>query len=146
MITIQPNVSVHKYVNTELTVILDRIKTGGSIKAKIENCRKIIDDQEKYRDEKKKIPAIIFQGQFSKREKESLIQASGLMILDFDHTGPEFKETLKSIPFIYIAFISLGGDGVKALVKIPVVKSDEEYKKHFFAIEKELNESLPATR
>ena len=144
MITIQANVKSGSVSYTDLSVIIEKIKTGGSKLDLIKELRGLREsDVEKYKIRKSEMPVVIFQGKFSKRDNESLLEASGLMVLDFDHTGVEFKERLKSIPFIYMAFVSLGGDGVKALVKIPVVKSDAEYKEYWYAVDKALRDRLP---
>jgi len=105
MITIQQNITVHKYTYSELHPVLDRIRTGGTLAGQITELR--ILPAEEYREKKKAMPGIIFQGEFSKREKGALKQASGLLILDFDHCGTDFKETLKALKWIYVVFISL---------------------------------------
>ena len=144
MITIQANVKSGSVSYTELSVIIEKIKTGGSKLDLIKELRGLREyDVEKYKIRKSEMPVVIFQGKFSKRDNESLLEASGLMVLDFDHTGVELKERLKSIPFIYMAFVSLGGDGVKALVKIQVVKSDAQYKEYWSAVDKALRDILP---
>lgn len=141
MITIQQNITIHKYQYSELHPVLERIRTGGTLAGQITELR--ILPPEEYREKKKTMPGIIFQGEFTKREKTALKQASGLLILDFDHCGIDFKETLKTLKWIYVVFISLGGDGLKALVKIPEVTSDEEYKGYFEAISDELEKIAP---
>jgi hypothetical protein len=141
MITIQQNITVHKYLYSDLHKILERIKTGGQLTDKITALRRM--PEAEYKEAKKTMPGIIFQGKFTKREKGSLERASGLMILDFDHCGTELKKTLSELNWIYVVFISLGGDGIKALVKIPEVKTDEEYKQYFEAVSDELEKILP---
>lgn len=141
MITIQENITVHKYLYSNLHTILDKIRSGGQLAGRITELR--ILPQDEYREAKKTMPGIIFQGEFTKREKGAMKQASGLLILDFDHCGTEFKETLKTLPWIYVIFVSLGGDGLKALVKIPEVKTDEEYKAYFEAVSDELEKVAP---
>jgi hypothetical protein len=141
MITIQPNITVHKYLYSDLHSVLDKIRTGGNLAGKIAELR-ILPESE-YKEIKKTLPGIIFQGKFTKREKGAMEQASGLLILDFDHCGIELKSKLSELNWIYVAFISLGGDGMKALVKIPEVKNDEEYKQYFEAVSDELEKILP---
>ena len=60
-----------------LEQIVTRIRTGSS-KNKIDLIRK--GDKEV----KKKLPSIIFAGEFSERNRKGLIKHSGLMVLDFD--------------------------------------------------------------
>lgn len=141
MITTQENITIHKYLYSNLHTILDKIRGGGTLASRITELRILPADE--YREAKKTMPGIIFQGEFTKREKGAMKQASGLLILDFDHCGTDFKETLKALPWVYVVFISLGGDGLKALVKIPEVKNDEEYKQYFEAVSDELEKIAP---
>lgn len=73
------------------------------------------------RDAKNKLPCATFSGTFSTRKSDGLIEHSGLICLDFDHVDkPEVLiRQLKEDEYIYSAFISPSGSGVKALVKIP---------------------------
>lgn len=141
MITIQQNITVHKYLYSNLHSVLDKIRTGGTLAGKITELR-ILPEAE-YKEAKKTMPGIIFQGKFTKREKSALEKSSGLLILDFDHCGIELKNTLSELSWIYVIFVSLGGDGLKALVKIPEVQTDEEYKQYFEAISDELEKIMP---
>ncbi len=141
MITIQPNITIHKYLYNDLHTVLERISTGGTLAGRISELRVL--PEAEYKEAKKEMPGIIFQGKFSKREKSSMQKASGLLILDFDHCGTELKKTLSGLDWIYVVFVSLGGDGLKALVKIPEVKDDQEYKQYFEAIADELEKILP---
>lgn len=107
---------------------LDRIQNGKHEKI-IKDLRSEIDI-----DKKKKIKgslsAVTFCGTFYSRKKDKLKQGSGLSILDFDKVDNviDFKQNLKSNDYIFSAWISPSGNGVKALVKIPVINNDEEYK------------------
>jgi len=104
----------------EVDTILDRIK----------NCKqqKIVDQvrKEKERDPakstalKQTLPAICFSGKFSERSLKGCISHSGFIILDFDHTSElqKRKEEVCKHDFVYAAFISPSGDGLKALVRI----------------------------
>jgi hypothetical protein len=63
-----------------------------------------------------------------------LTEHSELATLDFDHVSdPNFIRDFifDSYKFVYSAFISPSGDGVKVLVRIPKVKNDEEYKQYY---------------
>lgn len=141
MITIQANITVHKYLYSTLHPVLEKIRTGGTLAERIKELRILPPDE--YKEAKKTMPGIIFQGKFKKREKNSLEKSSGLMILDFDHCGADFKTTLAALDWIYVIFKSLGGDGMKALVKIPEVKNDLEYKQYFDAVSEELEKIAP---
>jgi twinkle protein len=79
---------------------------------------------------KKKLPCVLFSGEFTKRNSKSLTKHSGYMVLDFDEVKDpiEYRESLKEYPFIYAAWISPSGTGVKALCKI---KYTERHRDHF---------------
>jgi len=119
--------------------VLNLIKTGGKKKDDILSLREIYKtDKSEYKKKKTFLPLILFNGYFTKRNKESLQLGSGLAVLDFD--GVEdleaLKNNLKNDPYIYAFFLSPSGDGIKALMKIPVVRNDSDFKERFAAIEK----------
>lgn len=92
--------------------------------------------------EKDKLPAILFNGTFKFRKNEGLIEGTGLMILDFDNVPDKFWQTLQENAYIYACWKSPSGTGYKALVKIPIVKSDAEFKTYYFAIMDEFPNNL----
>ena len=100
---------------------LDRIKNGKS-KDAIESLRQM--SKEDYNKNKINLPAVCFNGTFSYRSKNGLIDHSGLIILDFDKfkdtkEALDFKDSICDDQYIFSAWISPGGNGVKALVQIP---------------------------
>ena len=124
-----------------LEKILQRIKNGNDkdIIDQIRNARSK-EDKSKL---KTKLPAILFQGEFSHRAIVGLINSSGLMILDFDDITEEndLKNTfnqLKENPFIVSAFLSPSGNGLKAIVHISETDS-ANYSHIFKAFKKEFN-------
>lgn len=99
--------------------ILNRIKTGSS-KELIEKIRAGNQDL------KMLLPCILFSGQFSYRNKESLIKHSGFICLDFDKfpdsdTLLTWKDTLEGDNYTYCVFLSPSGNGLKCIVKIPPI-------------------------
>ena len=125
----------------ELSYCLDRIKNGNS-KGKIEYLRTL--PEEKYNKEKRMLPLVTFNGTFSHRSDKSIIERSGLIILDFDkfktsERAEDWKAYLKEDNFIYSAWISPSGKGVKALVKIDVKQS---HKGFFLSLENRFKEAL----
>ena len=97
---------------------IERIKNGKS-KDIIEHIRSAKTKTE--RDEfKKKLPAILFSGKFSQRNKDSCEVTSGLMIVDFDKLT-NYDESWNNIinnSHCYFAFRSPSGDGIKAVIRI----------------------------
>lgn len=110
----------------EVFYYLDRIKLG-AVKKQIEALRLELDETKK-KNIKGSLAAVTFAGIFNKRGKNDLKKASGLLILDFDHVDIfETKEQLKKIPECFACWISPSGTGIKALFKIKVVESADEY-------------------
>ncbi len=114
--------------------MLERIKSC-KIQKQIDKIRQETNEKKK-KELKKQLPSICFSGQFSEREDKFIISHSGFAILDFDHLDnvAEEKEKFKQHPFVYAAFISPSGDGLKVLVKIPADK--ERHKGHYLALVK----------
>lgn len=109
--------------------ILNRIKIGKS-KEKVLWLRE--QNKEIYQKNKGNLPSVCFNGTFSHRSLKGLTEKSGLIILDFDKFSSEeeaiiFKESIISIDYIFSAWISPSGLGVKVLVKIPVDEMHKEY-------------------
>lgn len=121
--------------------IIKRIKTGTS-KILIEKIRSTT-DKEKRNEYKKRLPAILFSGEFSERSKKGLISHSGLMITDFDDFPNDdvYNKMFSKItenPFVLLAFRGPSADGIKAVVKIP--RCDKfDHEKYFKAFKKEFD-------
>ena len=93
-------------------------------------------DLSKRRKLKKELPSIVFAGEFKTRNDSDIIQHSGFCILDFDHVEnvENLKAEMSSFPFVYSAFVSPSGDGLKVLVRIPA--NPETHKGHYSALMK----------
>ena len=64
----------------------------------------------------------------------NLIKGSGIAILDYDHIeSPEtFRDQMfEYYPFFILSFLSPSKDGVKFLVRIPIVQSPDEFKQYY---------------
>lgn len=109
--------------HVDITKIIDRIKTGTSknIIEKIRNGNK---------DFKTKLPCIIFSGTFSQRNKKSLLDHSGLLVIDFDKVDNvnDFKNELKENKHFMLLFVSPSGNGIKGVIKIPKCNANEHAK------------------
>ena len=118
----------------DIQKIIDRIKIGKS-KELIEQIRS------GRKDLKNQLPCILFAGEFSERNGNSLITHSGLMVVDFDkypdnETMLEHLELLKQNPHFKILFISPSGNGIKGVVRIPQA-TKESHSKYFKSFQKE---------
>jgi transcriptional regulator NrdR family protein len=119
--------------------IIDRIKEGTS-KNLIEKIR-VCTSKDERNSLKKKLPAIIFSGEFRERHKNGLISHSGLMITDFDNfpNNDVYDDIFKQITsnkHTVLAFESPSGNGIKAVIRIPKCNKDD-HEKYFKAFKKE---------
>jgi hypothetical protein len=78
------------------------------------------------------------------RKYSNIQHWTGLLVLDFDHLASdvavEFKEYLfNEYKYIITAWLSASRHGVRALVKIPVCTSVDEFKQYYAGIERHLN-------
>lgn len=117
----------------EITVsqALDRIKNGKS-KVTVEAIRSEIDINK--RDGlKKNLPAVIWSGTFKGARKDAHIDAySHLIVLDIDKCGTEEKARVMQDKYVFAAWISPSGNGVKALVKVETSR----HRDHFRALKR----------
>ena len=129
-VTEQPMVSVYKtHYEKEhgwfatIDEILEQIKNPID-KSYIDVIYKLrnLPDAEEEKKLKQKLPLICFSGTFSKRTDKDCIKHSGFICLDFDDES--FDTIMKKKEYIYAAFKSPTGTGVKVLVRIPAIVQD----------------------
>ena len=147
-VTVNPSVRQPKEcTHVELSQILARFKNHD--KNGLEELRNL-DDPEEQQKRKIELPVVVFGGLFSERKNSSLIESSGLMILDFDcyseAESEKIKEQLSGDEYILSYFRSTRGYGYKAIIKIPKVKDDEEYKQYWNAVENRYPNVDPACK
>ena len=133
--------SVIPRTNPYLLNILNDIKNG-KYKEQIKNVRLLINDKPKRDLEKKKLPLVSFGGVFQTRSNSKLLQGSGFAMLDFDHVKDleTLKRDVNADSYTFSSFISPSGDGLKVLVKIPLVDSDEAYKSFYIELQNYYNQ------
>ena len=120
--------------------IFETIKTGGKHLDLINQIR-LSETKEARNELKKSLGVILWSGKFSERRAEGLLEYSHLICLDFDGVdSDEWKEYLKTKPFVWAAFESPSGDGCKAVIKV----SSTNHQGHFKALAKELQEVDPS--
>ena len=131
------NVTIFKNlgdINSPYTITLedalDRIRTGQS-RQKIEEIREALFLGQDISVLKKDLPFVVFsaakteavtskKGHQTHREDASVVEHSGLFVLDFDNCNVELKkEQLRRDPYIYAIWTGPSGTGVKALVRCP---------------------------
>ena len=91
---------------------------------------------------KKKLPCVLFSGEFTSRSDNALVRHSGLICLDFDNfedsqSLSDYREFLSKDIYTYAVFTSPSGDGLKLIVKIPSVI--EDHRAHFIALKQYYN-------
>jgi len=120
--------------NKSVMYCLDRIKTGKSKDAVLKI--RSLENKDDQKPIKSNLPGVCFNGTFEHRKVSGLTQRSGLIILDFDNmsdfdTAIKYKLELIKDEFVFAAWISPSGKGVKVLVKIP---TDNLFKGYFDAL------------
>ena len=109
----------------------------GTYKSLIANIR-IESDKETRNKLKSKLHYVTFSGTFSVRGNNSLKKSSGLACLDFDGIDnlPELIESINKDDYTFASFISPSGNGLKVLVKIPLVDNNEDYQDYYIELQK----------
>jgi hypothetical protein len=92
---------------------------------------------------KMQLMAIMFNGTFSERKDDGLIQHSGLCVLDFDKypdakTLKAERNRLKECPYVYMMFTSPSGNGLKVVIRTPE-SNKFEHKRRFEAYKEYIN-------
>ena len=123
-----------------LSFILQRIEVGKS-KELIQKIRKE-KDKSKRNLLKQELPAICFSGKFQKRNDDSLVEYSGIICLDFDGFKTkkdleDYKVSLMDNEFVYCAFHSPSGYGLKVLIQVP--NEPDNHQLYFKALAKQFN-------
>ena len=118
-------------------VVLQRIKEGAT-KELVKRIRAERNKTER-NELKKGLPAICFSGVFNKRNDKSLVEHSGIICLDFDGYEKKkelltHKENLTKDPYVYAAFVSPSGNGLKVLVRVPA--DPDNHVNYFNALQK----------
>lgn len=107
--------------DSNLDEVLEMIKTGKEfgLEKKVEDVRNAKDKDEKDR-MKIRIPAVIWNGTFERKNKNCLKVYSSYTALDFDHIPSEkmqeFIDDLKKSPHVYAGFKTPSGEGYKAII------------------------------
>ena len=144
MITYFKSISdTNKPFYREIDYAIERIRRGDSKKL----CEEIrmfpgAEQKSKRNDIKKKLPAICFCGEFTKREKKSIIKHSGFICIDFDGFEDEwamldYRTILCADKYSYSVFTSPSGDGLKVIVKIP--EDITNHTNYFLSLQKHYN-------
>ncbi|NRB62867.1 MAG: primase C-terminal domain-containing protein [Saprospiraceae bacterium] len=143
MITVFNNIKeVENPFYREIDDVLDDIKSGVN-KDKIQAIRSE-ENKETRNKLKQSLRSICFSGKFSRRAAKNCVEHSGFACLDFDDVDePDvLRDSLADNEYIYSAFISPSGNGVKAIFKIP--QNIQDHKKYYEAMCETFDSSLDA--
>lgn len=103
----------------------------------ISECEKVGDDKKKAELKQRNLFYFTPCVKLEYRSYEGIRGFTGLLALDFDHIdrAEDFRDFLfERFDFIVCAYVSPSKAGVKALVKIPVVESVEQFKSYFYGL------------
>lgn len=121
--------------------VYNRIRLGNpELIKKISTIRSLEKADPEHDRLKSSLNAIMFNGTFTERNDSSLVEHSGLCILDFDQYPTkklmmEERKRLIADRHVMMVFTSPSGNGLKAVIRIP--KSDKvEHKRRFTAFGK----------
>lgn len=91
--------------------------------------------------EKRKLSYVTFAGIFTERGNNNLNKSSGFACLDVDDISDleKVKQKVINNKFTHLLFKSPSGKGLKLVVRIPEVNSDEEYKQYWISIAEHYN-------
>lgn len=133
---------------TTAQAILQAIQ-GDRYQAQVQRLRTLKQtDKALYDEEKKKLPAVTFSGEFRERKKSALIAHSGLIIADIDDVPAEAIQVLKDKicqdSYTFACFLSPSAQGLKVLVKVDGsrIKNDTDHKAAFQSVEKYFKETF----
>lgn len=117
-----------------LEQVYNRIRNGSQSTELIKLIRKGIDVDKN----KKKLPCILFSGEFTHRAKDGLKKHSGFLVFDLDDVKniQKTKEELKKIPYVALIFTSPSGNGIKFVIRIPEC-TEEEHTQYWIAFSEE---------
>ena len=106
----------------DINTVLGNIKSGfGGIKESIERIRECNDHEEQGRLKFLLLPVVCWSGTFSKKGREWMREYSSYLALDIDKLSQDkikdYKEKLKTIPYVKAVFLSPSGSGLKAIVR-----------------------------
>jgi hypothetical protein len=120
----------------------------GKFRTQIEHIRAATGDERKTL--KKKLPAVMWSGTFTRRANSAIAAHSGLLCADLDNVPanrlPEIRAKLCTSPYALAIFLSPSGTGLKALFKVPA--NPEAHKASFQVVQRHVGEvtGLPIDR
>jgi len=140
-ISIYKNIkSVSPLKDTSAIKVLEEIKSV-KYKKQIAQIRGA-EDKETKNYLKSRLPYVTFAGTFTSRSNANLRKHSGLACLDFDNVQDvdNLKENINNDKHTFASFISPSGEGLKVLIKIPLVDNNDDYQDYYVELTKYYNQ------
>lgn len=136
-ITLEQFIERHQNPSNEILEVFDQIETA--TKSKNAKLKKDLKQNKLFYF----TPSAIFRKGFHRRY-DNIIAFTGLAQIDIDGLGNDESVDLKHWLFdnykeMHCAYVSPSRTGVKALIRIPVVSSIEEFKEYYQGIENEFD-------
>ena len=127
---------------------LGRIKSG-HYASQIAGVRRIFaeGDPKKYSAAKCGLEAFTFRGFLISETKNHSASTQDPATIDYDHVGENTAELFTQVcrvPYVLSAFLSPSGEGVKVVVRIPIVSHAAEYERIYLALLDDLASKIPA--
>jgi len=110
---------------TTIDAFLEGVKCG-TWKEKVEQVRSELDKEIRSSLKANILPAVTISGVFQKRNKDSLLEHSGFISIDFDNI--EDAKGVESDPYTYACARSVSGNGYFLIVKINPEKHQESFR------------------
>lgn len=131
--------SVSPVKDTSVFKVLESIKSV-EYKNRIGKIR-IESNKEERNKLKSQLPYVTFAGTFTTRSNSNLKAHSGLACLDFDNVADidKLRQEVNEDNYTFSSFVSPSGDGLKVLVKMPLVDSNEDYQDYYIEIVNHFN-------
>jgi hypothetical protein len=123
--------SIAPVKDTSVLKILESIRSS-EYKNRIGQIR-VETDKAKRNELKSKMPYVTFCGTFTSRSNSNLKSHSGLACLDFDNVVnlDDLRKVINEDSFTFASFVSPSGDGLKVLVKIPMIDNNNDYQDYY---------------
>ena len=128
------------YKNVDIHEVLEEIKQG-KWKKPISALR--LETDKKVRNElKSKLEYVTICGVFSSRNNNGLKKHSYLACLDFDDVSDleGLRKQINSDSYTFSSFVSPSGNGLKVIVKIPLIDNDLDYKDYYLELQNYYNQ------
>ena len=130
--------------STTVENALNEIQAGKYFK-EIKSIRESLSGEEK-KEKKCALKGYVFTGEFSRRKMEYLTNYSSLCILDFDHIQcndiEEAKEEIFKNEYVFAAWISPSGDGIKAIIQFDYSAFESDENPNYGLLHKEAYRQL----